>query len=96
MLLTLSYHLHWPVWSFWKAVGFLGVILFASRWIVQLFASRRSGRPVVPRSFWWLSLLGSLLCLSYFIFGKNDAVGIVSYLFPAFISLYNLLLDKRQ
>lgn len=96
MLLTLTHHLHWPVWNFWKSVGLFGVVLFASRWIVQVFASHRAGRPVMTPLFWWLSLLGSLFCLSYFIFGKNDSVGIISYLFPAFISLYNLLIDRRR
>ena len=95
-MLTLLHHLHWPVLTFWKSVGFLGVILFASRWAVQLLASRRAGRSVMTPLFWWLSLLGSILCLSYFIFGKNDAVGIISYVFPAFISSYNLLLDRRH
>jgi lipid-A-disaccharide synthase-like uncharacterized protein len=31
--------------------------------------------------------------LSYFVFGKNDSVGIISNLFPAFIAGYNLFLD---
>jgi lipid-A-disaccharide synthase-like uncharacterized protein len=33
------------------------------------------------------------LLLAYFIFGKNDSVGILSHLFPLLIALYNLRLD---
>lgn len=80
----------------WKLVGYFGVMLFASRWLVQLWASRRFGRPVLPRLFWWMSMAGSLLLLSYFTFGKSDSVGILSNLFPAFIAGYNLVLDHRH
>jgi len=61
----------------WKLIGYLGVALFAGRWFVQLWASRRSRRVVMPRLFWYMSISGSLLLLSYFIFGKNDSVGIM-------------------
>ena len=30
----------------WKLIGYLGVALFAGRWFVQMFYSRRHGRPV--------------------------------------------------
>jgi lipid-A-disaccharide synthase-like uncharacterized protein len=78
----------------WKLVGYLGVATFAGRWFVQLFASHQAGHPQFPRLFWHMSLLGSLLLLSYFTFSdKNDSVGILSNLFPCGIALYNLLLD---
>jgi lipid-A-disaccharide synthase-like uncharacterized protein len=77
----------------WKLVGYLGVALFAGRWFVQLYFSRKLRRPVVPTVFWVMSISGSLLLLSYFVFGKNDSVGILSNLFPAGIASYNLYLD---
>jgi lipid-A-disaccharide synthase-like uncharacterized protein len=77
----------------WKLVGYLGVVLFAGRWFVQMAYSRRHGRPVVPTVFWLMSISGSLLLLSYFVFGKNDSVGILSNLFPAGVAGYNLYLD---
>ena len=69
--------------------------LFAGRWLVQLAASKTSGKPVLPRLFWYMSAVGSVLLLSYFIFGKNDSVGILSNLFPLFVALYNLYLDNK-
>lgn len=80
----------------WKLVGWLGVFLFGSRWLIQMGASRLQGRPTFPRLFWYMSLSGSLLLLSYFIFGKNDSVGILSNLFPCTVAGYNLFLDIRH
>jgi lipid-A-disaccharide synthase-like uncharacterized protein len=77
----------------WKIIGYVGVLLFAGRWFVQLWASRRSRKVVMPRLFWYMSITGSLMLLSYFIFGKNDSVGIMSNLFPFMIASYNLYLD---
>ncbi|MFO7304287.1 MAG: lipid-A-disaccharide synthase N-terminal domain-containing protein [Gammaproteobacteria bacterium] len=79
----------------WKIVGYLGVFLFAGRWLVQVAATHVRGRPVIPRTFWIMSLAGSVLLLSYFIFGRNDSVGVLSNLFPALVALYNLVLDHR-
>ena len=42
-----------------------------------------------------MSVTGSILLLAYFIFGKNDSVGILSNLFPMLIAAYNLYLDFR-
>jgi lipid-A-disaccharide synthase-like uncharacterized protein len=80
----------------WKTVGLLGSIMFTSRWFVQMYYTRKLQRVVMPLSFWWLSVCGSALLLAYFVFGKNDAVGILSNFFPAFVSVYNLLVHLRD
>lgn len=79
----------------WKLVGYAGVITFGSRWLVQLYISRKHKKPSLNRAFWIISLTGSLLLLAYFTFGKNDSVGILSNLFPMCVSFYNLYLDIR-
>ena len=43
-----------------------------------------------------LAPLRSVLLLGYFVFGKNDSVGILSNLFPLFVALYNLYLDFKN
>ena len=80
----------------WKLVGYGGVCLFAGRWFVQLAASQARGKVVMPRLFWYMSALGSVLLLAYFIFGRNDSVGILSNLFPFLTASYNLYLDFRH
>lgn len=79
----------------WKLVGYLGTLLFAGRWVVQVLATRRHGRPAFPSLFWTMSMGGSALLLAYFIWGKNDSVGILSNLFPMGVALYNFLMHRR-
>ncbi|NJK92076.1 MAG: lipid A biosynthesis acyltransferase [Blastochloris sp.] len=76
----------------WKFLGWLGVAMFGGRWVVQAAASHLAKRPVLPSAFWYMSVLGSGLTLSYFIWGKNDSVGIMSTAFPMFFACYNLYL----
>jgi lipid-A-disaccharide synthase-like uncharacterized protein len=80
----------------WKLVGYCGVLIFSGRWVVQMLASWKLGRPVFPRAFWYMSMTGSLLLLVYFTFGRTDSVGILSNLFPLGIAGYNLFLDLRR
>ena len=54
------FHIHQIGVTPWKLIGYLGVLLFTSRWFVQMFYSRRHGRPVVPTVFWMMSISGSL------------------------------------
>jgi lipid-A-disaccharide synthase-like uncharacterized protein len=80
----------------WKIIGYLGVFLFAGRWVVQVLATRKHKRPTMPRLFWIMSVAGSALLLSYFIWGKNDSVGVLSNLFPAAVAIYNLVMDLKS
>ncbi|MGB8635511.1 MAG: lipid-A-disaccharide synthase N-terminal domain-containing protein [Rhodanobacteraceae bacterium] len=80
----------------WKTVGLVGSLMFASRWFVQVYYTRKLQRVVMPMAFWLLSVAGSTMMLAYFVLGKNDSVGIVSTLFPAFVSVYNLSVHLRH
>jgi lipid-A-disaccharide synthase-like uncharacterized protein len=80
----------------WKVVGFMGTFMFTGRWFVQLYYTRKYKRVVMPLSFWWMSVSGSALLLAYFVFGKNDSVGILSNFFPVFVSVYNLVMHLRN
>jgi lipid-A-disaccharide synthase-like uncharacterized protein len=79
----------------WKLIGYCGVFMFAGRWVFQVLATRRHGRPSIPRVFWIMSVVGSAMLLSYFIWGKNDSVGVLSNLFPMSVALYNLAMDIK-
>jgi lipid-A-disaccharide synthase-like uncharacterized protein len=81
----------------WKLIGLTGALMFGLRWLVQLIASHRARRPVIPRLFWVMSLTGSLMALSYFLFSaKQDVVGVLQNLLPAFTAAYSLFLDIRS
>ena len=83
--------------TLWKIIGLTGALMFGGRWLVQFLASRRHGKPVIPRAFWYMSIVGSLMTLSYFIFSaKQDAVGVLQNLFPSFTAVYSLYLDIKH
>ena len=94
--------LAWLAWTglhvtAWKLIGYTGALMFAGRWVVQFVASRRARKPVIPRVFWYMSLLGSIMTLSYFMFSnKQDSVGVLQNLFPAFTAAYSLWLDLKN
>ncbi len=80
----------------WKILGFVGAGMFAARWFVQAWHRKRHGNATMPTLFWIMSLAGAGLTTMYFIFGKNDSVGILQNALPAGVSAYNLWLDLRQ
>ncbi len=81
----------------WKLIGLTGALMFGGRWVIQFIASKRQGKPVIPRAFWYMSLIGSMMTLSYFTLSqKQDSVGILQNLFPAFTAAYSLFLDIRH
>ncbi|MGH8080964.1 MAG: lipid-A-disaccharide synthase N-terminal domain-containing protein [Lysobacter sp.] len=92
----------WLAWtglhmSPWKLIGLIGALMFGGRWLVQFVASKRQGKPVIPRAFWYMSLVGSVMTLSYFVFSqKQDSVGVIQNLFPAFTAAYSLYLDIKH
>lgn len=51
---------------FWHLVGFAGIVLFASRFWIQWWGAERHKKSQLGSAFWWISLVGDLLCLFYF------------------------------
>jgi lipid-A-disaccharide synthase-like uncharacterized protein len=82
-------------WHAWKVVGWVGNILFFSRFLVQWYASERRRQVVVPQAFWWLSLSGSLVLLSYAIF-RRDSVFIAGQAFSWIPYLRNLWIHRQN
>lgn len=60
----------------WVALGLAGQVLFAGRMVVQWVVSERSRRSVVPTVFWWMSLGGASILLTYFVW-RRDIVGVL-------------------
>jgi lipid-A-disaccharide synthase-like uncharacterized protein len=88
--------LHMLTLTPWKLIGLLGTILFTARWFVQFYATKKNKQVTVPMSFWYLSVCGSVLTLAYFIWGKNDSVGIIQTAFPMLVSFYNVFAHLKQ
>jgi lipid-A-disaccharide synthase-like uncharacterized protein len=83
-------------WGFWKAVGWLGNVVFFSRFLVQWYATEKLKRVVVPSAFWWLSLTGALLLFSYALFYQRDSVFIFAYAFTWIPYTRNLIIHRRH
>jgi lipid-A-disaccharide synthase-like uncharacterized protein len=83
-------------WTVWKVVGWAGNAIFFSRFFVQWYATEKLKRVVVPPAFWWLSLAGSLLLLSYALFYQKDSVFIFAYAFTWIPYIRNLVIHRRH
>jgi lipid-A-disaccharide synthase-like uncharacterized protein len=82
-------------WSIWKIVGWLGNAVFFSRFFVQWYVTEKKKQVIVPQAFWWLSLGGSLLLLTYSLH-QQDSVFIFAYLFTWIPYIRNLVIHKRH
>jgi lipid-A-disaccharide synthase-like uncharacterized protein len=76
-------------------LGFAGQVLFGSRFFVQWWASERRGRVVIPRMFWYLSLLGGVTLLAYALH-KRDPVFALGQAAGVLIYVRNLTLARRE
>jgi lipid-A-disaccharide synthase-like uncharacterized protein len=78
----------------WLGIGFFGQGLFFMRWVVQWLASERSAESRVPIAFWYMSLIGGLITLTYAIYRK-DPVFIAGQSVGSFVYFRNLMLIHR-
>ena len=81
--------------SLWMGIGFAGQAIFGARFVVQWIATERKRRSVVPLSFWYLSLLGSVFLLAYSIY-RQDVVFIAGFSLNMVIYLRNLYFIHRR
>ena len=81
--------------SFWLVVGFVGQALFAGRFVVQWIASEKEKKSVIPIYFWFFSIGGGMILLTYAISIK-DPVFILGQSTGLFIYVRNLMLLSRE
>lgn len=72
-----------PLWAvLW---GSLGQVIFTLRFVYQWYYSRRRHESLLPATFWYISLLGSLLIVSYgiwridYILILGQSFGLIAY-----------------
>ena len=87
------------VWTFtvtlWSVIGFVGLILFSLRFVIQWVMSERRGRSYFPLAFWYFSIVGGAILLAY-AFHREDPVFIVGQAGGLLIYLRNLQLVFRE
>ena len=76
-------------------IGFGGQALFAARFIIQWLSSESVGKSVIPVAFWYFSISGGLVLLTYAIWRK-DPVIIAGQSVGVFIYARNLYFINRE
>ena len=79
--------------ALWFACVVVGQSLWSARFVIQWMASERAGTSHFPAAFWWVSLFGSTLLLSYAI-SLGDAVLITGYALSPLVPIRNLMLRR--
>jgi lipid-A-disaccharide synthase-like uncharacterized protein len=82
-----------PLWLL--VLGIVSQIVFTLRFVYQWLYSEKNKESSLPLGFWALSLIGSLLILTYAIF-RVDYVLLVGHSLGAVIYIRNLLILKQQ
>ena len=82
-------------WSYLTILGLLGNAVFSARFLVQWIASEKRGQSVIPVSFWYWSIAGSVIMCIYWIMERSP-VGILAYLPNSLIYIRNLNLIKKH
>ncbi|RAJ12978.1 lipid-A-disaccharide synthase N-terminal domain-containing protein [Olleya aquimaris] len=82
-----------PLWLL--VLGIISQIVFTLRFVYQWMYSEKHKKSSLPFGFWALSLVGSLLILTYAIF-RVDYVLLVGHSLGAIIYIRNLLILKQQ
>lgn len=78
----------------WIAAGLIGQVLFGARFLVQWLYSEARGKSLIPDAFWYLSVAGGVILLSYAIH-RRELVFIVGEATTLLIFLRNLHLIRR-
>ena len=81
--------------TLWLIIGFAGQAVFTGRFVLQWLYSELKRRSMIPVGFWYLSMLGSALLLTYAIY-RQDPVFIIGQSFGFLVYLRNLQLIARH
>jgi lipid-A-disaccharide synthase-like uncharacterized protein len=79
----------------WAGIGLVGQGLFMSRFLIQLYKSEKAKRSVLPVEFWYFSIAGGLVTLSYAIY-RRDLVFTLAQLLGLLVYARNLYLVNRE
>ena len=81
--------------AIWISIGLLGQALFSARFIIQWIASEKAKKSVMPLAFWYFSIGGGMVLLSYAIW-RRDPVFILGQSMGLGVYLRNLALIRGE
>ena len=76
-------------WDFWIVIGFAAQAMFSLRFIVQWIATEKRRESYLPNMFWYFSVAGGAILLTYAIHRK-DPVFIIGQASGLFVYLRNI------
>ena len=79
----------------WLIIGFVGQALFGARFIIQWIVSEKKGESTIPLAFWYCSIGGAMVLLSYAIY-RQDPVFIIGQSLGSIVYVRNLVLIDRK
>ena len=79
----------------WLGIGFVGQGAFFMRFLIQWIISEFKGKSVIPLSFWFFSIMGGVILLSYSIYRK-DPVFITGQSVGLIVYTRNLMLIRKR
>jgi len=81
---------------FWLLMlGIVAQLVFIFRFVYQWLSSEKKKSSHLPMGFWIISLMGSLLILTYSIF-RIDKVLFIGHSFGMFVYIRNIYLLRKQ
>lgn len=84
--------------TIWLGIGFLGQVLFGMRFLIQWIKSEYKKKSYIPDEFWYFSVGGGVILLTYAIHKKDpvfilgQSVGLIVYL----RNIYLVKLEKKE
>jgi len=82
-----------PLWLL--ILGSIAQLIFTLRFVYQWIHSERQKKSILPFGFWLLSLIGSLMILTYAII-RRDPVLFIGHIFGSIVYIRNLILLKKD
>ena len=79
----------------WLIIGFIGQVAFGARFLIQWIASEKKGESTIPLAFWYCSIAGSIILLTYAIY-REDPMSILGQSLGSIIYIRNLILIDRK
>lgn len=79
----------------WIAFGLTGQLLFSGRFVIQLLSSEIKKKSVIPEAFWYCSIGGGLILLTYAIH-LRDIVFVLGQSSGLLIYIRNLQLIRIE
>ena len=80
---------------YWEATAFIGETIFGGRFVLQWIVSEYKKKSYVPTAFWYLSIIGCLVLLAYFIHIEKPVL-ILACTLQLLIYVRNICLIKKH